>query len=494
MTRYKSISGVTGILLGIAALVYASIFPTETTVIAVMALLSLLLLGWFCVASLDMLQKLARKQATFLRLNNALLIVFFLFIVVLLNLIVRQYYVRVDLSAQRKHSLSPKSTLVTKAVDHEVDIMFFGVEGSKEYQRMHDLLEAYRYLNRNIVYQLYDLDRVPLKAKENKVINYNTLVFRSAGTLITAAGSDEEAVTNLLIRGTRRKTINIRYLQGHNEHPTSETDRDGYGKVLRQLRAQGYNLQQIDLKAASLRAAEVDLLVIASPRSELSGDEYEKIWHFQEEGGKLLILVDGPQQLTPLLRSVGVRVSDFPVYDSRNVAGTDPSSPLVTTYPTTPMTQNFGLSTVFPGVHALSYRDSLMLDYKFEPIVQTSPENWLEKNGNRTRDIGEENHPLTVAAMLSHPNKLMKMVIFGDSDFASNAYQGIAGNANLLLNVVNWLCGEGALVSVAPAKSEFVPMFISDQQARILRVLAPVGIPLCIVIPGACIWLWRRRL
>ena len=48
------------------------------------------------------------------------------------------------------------------------------------------------------------------------------------------------------------------------------------------------------------------------------------------------------------------------------------------------------------------------------------------------------------------PDMHAKFVIFGDSDFVSNTYLGVAGNANLFLNAVNWLCGEGALISCLP--------------------------------------------
>lgn len=492
MKSLHSCAGIAGLLLGLGALAYASVYPADTLVIAFIALLALLLLGWFFRAGYGSWKIRARRQTTYLRLNNAVVIVFVVIAIVLINLIVRQYYYRADLSSTRRYTLAQQSQIIAGKIDQETEILFFGTEGGKEYKRVRELMEMYRYLNRKIIYTFYDLDRAPLKAKEFNVVDYNTLVFRSGDRIATAKGSDEESITNLLIRGTRRKVINIRYLQGHNEHSLSETDRDGYGKVLSQLSAQGFNLQPFDLRGSDLSIATVDLLIIASPRAELAEDEFEKLWHYREAGGKLLILVDGPQQLASFLKTFAIHVSDVPVYDSQNVAGTDPSTPLVNNYPPTPITAGFGLSTVFPGVHALDYRENMLLGFRFEPLAQTTPGNWLEANGNRLKDKGEEAHPQTVAAIVSHPEKLVKMVLFGDSDFAANAYSGVAGNANLFVNTVNWLCGEGAMVSVAAAKVEFVPMFVSAQQSRLLRVLVPVGIPLLFVVAGTLVW-WRRQ-
>jgi hypothetical protein len=492
--RITLIMGAAGLILGAGALAYASIYPADTAVIAAIAILALLLLVSFFFTSRDHLRMLARRQSTFLKINNVLMVIFFTFAVVLINLIIRQYYYRADMSFSRQYTLAPQSQSVAKSIDRETEIIFFGIEGSKEHKRLRDLMDTYRYINRRIVYTFYDLDRSPLKAKEYNINEYNTLVFKNNEKIITAKGGDEEAITNLLIRGTRRKVINISYLQGHNEHSTSGTERDGYGLVLGKLKEQGYNVQLLDLKATDLKPGEVDLLIIAAPQSELSQEEYEKLWNYRENGGKFLILVDGPQQLTPFLKTFGLQIGDFPVYDTQNVAGTDPSTPLVNTYPNTPITSNFGLSTVFPGVHPIFYRDNLMLGFKFEPLVRTSPGNWQEKNNNGKKDPGEEGHSATIAAIVSHPDKLVKMVVFGDSDFASNAYSGVSGNANLFLNAVNWLCGEGAMVSVAPAQSEFVPMFVSDEQSRLLRILAPIGIPLLFLVSGTVIWWQRRRL
>lgn len=492
MNRMSSISGLSGVVLGGVSIAYASVYPADTIVNAALASISLALLGWFVYAGGGAWKVWARKQTTYLRLNNALLVIFFTFTVILVNLIVRQYYYRVDLSTMRRYTLAPQSEIVAREIDRETEVIFFGVEGGKEAKRVRELLEMYRYQNKRIIYTFYDLDRSPLKAKEFGVTDYNTLVFKSGGKLITAKGSDEEAVTNLLIRGTKRKTITIGYLQGHNEHSMSDSDRDGYGKVFALLSSQGFTILPIDLRGASLDTRMVDLLIIAAPKAEPSAEEYDKLWQYREKGGKLLLLVDGPGQLTPFLKTFAIQVSDAPVYDTRNVAGTDPSSPLVNTYPASPVANDFGLSTVFPGVHALYYKASIMLGFKFEPLVLASGDNWLEANGNRKKDPGEEAHPQVLAAIVSHPDRLVKMVLFGDSDFASNAYSGVAGNAGLFVNTVNWLCGEGAMISVVPAKVEFVPMFISAQQSRLLRVLIPIGIPLLIVVVGTLVW-WRRQ-
>jgi hypothetical protein len=408
---------------------------------------------------------------------------------------VRQYYFRYDGSTSKKYSLAPQSETLAGLIENEVNVMFFGAEGSRESGKVADLLEAYRYLNKNIVYEMYDLDRVPLKAREYDVTEYNTFVVRSGDKIFSERGSKEETITNLLIRATRKRVMNVRFLQGHGEHSTDHADRNGYGQILKKLESVGYTVRPLVLKEENAVPQDTDLLIIASPETDLSGSEYYMLDQYRARGGKFLILVDGPEQLQPLLDSFSLQIGQYPTYDSQNVAGTDPSTPLATKYSDELITKDFSLGTVYPGVHEVkhSQRDH---DYEFQPFVRSSRGSWYETNRNNKmdEDSQEEAGRTTIAGVLSHKRQLMKAVVFGDSDFVSNAYVSAAGNANLFVNVVNWLLGEGALTKVAPTKNEFIPMFITGEQARIIRVIVPVGIPLVVFIAGTLVWFRRRRL
>jgi hypothetical protein len=74
------------------------------------------------------------------------MVVFFIFIVVLLNLIIRQYYLRYDMTSLKKFSLSQQGEKVALGIKDDVHIDFFGVEGNQEFKRAGELLEAYRYV------------------------------------------------------------------------------------------------------------------------------------------------------------------------------------------------------------------------------------------------------------------------------------------------------------------------------------------------------------
>lgn len=485
--------GITGLILGVAALLVGVTFPSKVALTASLAASGAALLSAFFVLQFDFFRTFSKKRSTHETVNAVFMVVFFVFIVVLLNLIVRQYYFRYDYSTDKKYSLAPQSKTAAGLVREELHLIFFGVEGSKEYAKAAALFDSYRYLNKLIVYEMLDLDKVPLKAKEFGVSEYNTVVVKSSERTVLGRGADEQNITNLIIRATRRKMQHIRFLQGHREHSLDDKERSGYGIALKTLTAMGYRVEPLVLLQEKSVPVDTDLLIIAAPQTDLTPEEYGMLEHYRSPGGKFFVLVDSADQMKAFLESIHLKVIEFPVYDRQNAAGTDPSVPMVTKYYDNPITKDFNLNTIFPGVHDVRLETNAG-EYEFQMIVRTSRYSWYEKNSNGKMDPGEEEGFNVVAGLVTHKQELIKAAVFGDSDFASNAYVSAGGNANLFANVVTWLCGEGALATVAPAKRDFIPMFVTEEQSNIVRSISVVGVPLFVFLAGFLVWYRRRSL
>jgi ABC-type uncharacterized transport system involved in gliding motility auxiliary subunit len=90
------------------------------------------------------------------------------------------------------------------------------------------------------------------------------------------------------------------------------------------------------------------------------------------------------------------------------------------------------------------------------------------------------------------PKTQMRIMVIGDSDFASNAAAGIQGNADLFVNMNNWLTQQEDLISIHPrdAGDRRVTM-TADQQRRLLW-LSLLFIPGLILGSGVYTW-WQRR-
>ncbi|UCE72424.1 MAG: Gldg family protein, partial [Nitrospiraceae bacterium] len=196
--------------------------------------------------------------------------------------------------------------------------------------------------------ELHDLDRSPLLAKKYDVKEYGTVIVESGGKVFKASGVDEQTVTNLLIRATRKSTMTIRFLGGHGEKDISDEGRSGYSAIAGRLKDVGHTVDSLNLISAGGVPKDTDLLIIVSPEADFSAEEYEMMSEYRGRGGKFLVLIDSPEQMVNFLASFGLKTSEFPVYDPINVAGTDPSTPLIKKYWENPVIGDFNLTTVFP--------------------------------------------------------------------------------------------------------------------------------------------------
>jgi gliding motility-associatede transport system auxiliary component len=153
-----------------------------------------------------------------------------------------------------------------------------------------------------------------------------------------------------------------------------------------------------------------------------------------------------------------------------------------------------------------------------QPVVATSPRSWAETN---LADVatgksvsldtakGDKEGPVTIAAAVSAPvtqtpaeqptksdssapKAETRIVVFGDSDFASNAYAGIAGNPNLLANSVNWLAQQENLIAIRPREAGDRRITLTANQQRLVTLMTLFGFPLMVLGTGIYTW-WRRR-
>ncbi len=88
-----------------------------------------------------------------------------------------------------------------------------------------------------------------------------------------------------------------------------------------------------------------------------------------------------------------------------------------------------------------------------------------------------------------------RIVVCGDSDFASNLYFNVLGNKDLFLNIVNWLAEEEALISIRHKKEEtypFSPLFLTENQKKAVLWFSTVIPPLLTLSIGILIYARRK--
>ena len=88
--------------------------------------------------------------------------------------------------------------------------------------------------------------------------------------------------------------------------------------------------------------------------------------------------------------------------------------------------------------------------------------------------------------------KEARFVIFGDADFAANAYFGTSVNGDLFLNVVSWLAEDSDLLSIRPKDPENRTITLTATQSRLVFWATVIFFPLATLVFGVAVW-YRRK-
>ena len=93
--------------------------------------------------------------------------------------------------------------------------------------------------------------------------------------------------------------------------------------------------------------------------------------------------------------------------------------------------------------------------------------------------------------VLDAREKEARLVVIGDADFASNAYQKQGANGDLFVNAVNWLAQEEDLISIRPKSQTNRDVQLSATAQNIFFWLTLL-LPLAVIGAGIQTW-WKRR-
>ena len=149
-------------------------------------------------------------------------------------------------------------------------------------------------------------------------------------------------------------------------------------------------------------------------------------------------------------------------------------------------------------------------------LVRTSAESWAERNldvffRDGRAELGPEDLrgpvPLAVAGQLElgapaapaaegaaappAPPKA-RLVVVGDSDFATNGLLRQFRNRDFFVNSVNWLLGDVEAISVRPDAARASRLQLTPEVFANLRQLSLFVLPELIAVAGVLVW-WQRR-
>ena len=430
---------------------------------------------------------------------------------------------RWDLTAARQFTLSEQTQKVLDNLESPVNRKVF--DRTEGFARFRDRLEEYRSASDKLNVEYIDVDRQPRVANQYNIQSLGTVVLEYDGRVERVTSDGEQELTNGLIKVIQGTQHKVYFVQGHGEKSPDGTDRDGYSVIAQSLGSDNFTTDKLVLAQRDV-PDDATVLIIAGPTVDFLAPEIDRLENYLNRGGKVLLMLDPPAkpgasdvaQLVGLAKEWGIDVGNNVVVDASGIGqvlGTGPEVPVAAKYNAHPITDKFNLLTAYSFARSVASNSAGANNRFAQNLVETSEQSWAETDMKgllssapitRDTDKGDLAGPVSLAAAVSASADNIpsdgkdpeakkpesRLVVFGDSDFASNRWLGISGNRDLFLNTVNWLAQQENLIAIRAKDPEDRRITLTADQERRIMWLTIFIIPGLILLAGVHTW-WRRR-
>lgn len=459
-------------------------------------------------------------------------------LLVIVNYFGWKYYKRFDWTSSQLYSLSDKTKNVLKGLTKDVDfIVFMSPEQQRDlYQPTNELLQRYGSASRRVHVKFLDLEKHPMEAqalsqqygvttqgvvvasgKDKRVISSADLadIDSTSGEPRITGYKGEQLFTSAILQLSEGRKPKILFTNGHGEHSLDDQGNGGLALAQQLLGRDNFDLSEWASLGQSAVPAGTDLLVIAGPKDGFVQPELDAFSAYLNGGGRMLVLLDPTlapagaglvkTNLEGWLARYGIKAGQDIVFDPQlSPSSVSPVIFYIKSYGEHPITKAFAGSGA-PVIVSLarSMGTGSAPGIKVMDLLRTSPKGWGETNLTQTSEQspalgpGDVAGPVSVGALaestVTAPGKRpMRLVAFGDSDFATNWLLENPNNALLLANTLNWLVEREALLGIPPKKTEQVRLTLTPEDARKVYFVAGL-LPLLAVVLGGYVFSRRRR-
>ncbi|HEY3243547.1 MAG TPA: DUF4350 domain-containing protein [Phycisphaerae bacterium] len=471
----------------------------------------------------------------------------------LVTYLTARHYVRLDLTSSKHYALSDQTRMVLDQLAAPADVVVIAGGPTDLRQEVTDLLAEYSARCPRVNVRVIDPIRSPSDIEQIKerykltTLPANEVLVAMAGEAPQAGGTPalqvrripisamvrqkilvadqrpvgatvqfvgEAEITGALIQLTRKAPGRIVFLSGHAERSPDEPGSEGLATIAGELRRNGWSVEKQVVTPGSRAAfpADTSVAVVAAPAKKLSDEDLKAISEVLDRGGGVLLLLEpgAATGLEPLVQDWNIKLGDDVVVDlQEHLAAGDATSLYVSKFSQEhPIGKGMGaLAAVLPTARRVAVAAKQFHTNVFtNNFMHTSGQSWavayqpgakLQVDKNR-----DKQGPISVGmacerfAEFAEPGRAPltgRLVVIGDSDFATNHYIDMAGNLDLFMNCVDWLGGRQDLVSVRPKVTDVRRMALTARQTQWVFWLALFGVPGFTLLAGGLAIGRRRR-
>jgi ABC-type uncharacterized transport system involved in gliding motility auxiliary subunit len=456
-------------------------------------------------------------------------------VAVIVNAIVAQRFDKAaDWTAEKLYTLSDQTKKILHGLERDVKaIAFFSVNSAdanleRNYQRAKELLERYQRETNRLSVEFVDPFADALRRQEYEIEFDGTTVFESGNKRERVTTVDEQKFTSAIMKVLRDELKKVYFLTGHGERGLDDFDQRGYSEAKTELEKQNYYVESLDLATQAEIPADCAALIIASPKSPLAAHEVKAIAKYLEQNGKLLLMLDPStsaqepnQELVNLMDRWGVTIANDLVVDRIRPAfflfgGNRPEAPTVSNFEFHQVTQYVYRQATFQLARSVAPKTDAPPGLSVQSLAKTTDEiggSWGETARNKDGVFEELEYtpsedtppPVSLAVAIEKTDDSeetesdkpketrTRLIVVGDSDFASNAFFHNTGGGDLFLNAVNWLTLEEDLIAIRPIDPARRGLrMLTPGEADFVQIAAIFLIPTLVFLIGVGVWRQRR--
>jgi ABC-type uncharacterized transport system involved in gliding motility auxiliary subunit len=245
---------------------------------------------------------------------------------------------------------------------------------------------------------------------------------------------------------------------------------------------------------------------MAGPTTEPFPQETEALDKYLDGGGSLLLMLDPPPgaAMKDFTAKWSVEVRDNRIIDASGMGrlfGTGPDVPLVAEYGNHPIVEKFNVMTFFPLARSAAPAASPVAGLTAQSLLETSSNSWgesdLKSNEVQFDEKTDLKGPVPLATLVTKQGaegaKQARLAVFGDSDFAMNAFFAGQGNGNLFTNTVKWLAMDENFIAIKTKSPSDRPLTMTDSQAKSAAIVMVILFPVAVLISGVFVFVKRRK-
>ena len=323
------------------------------------------------------------SKIAILRTNVVITIVVALGIVVLINFMASRHNMRYDATSSGDFSLSDQTNKLLNNLQSELKITVFDKPGNHVRLEAEDILLEYEHLSDKVITEFIDPDQNPALAGKKEVARYGTIILEYEGRQQKIESVKETAITNAIVRVTRKEKKTVYFLEGHGEHDIESNDKDGYSLIYTALLGQNYNGKKLLLMREESVPADAHVLVVAGPTKDFFPNELEALAKYIQGGGNIFFLLDPSPAagMKDFLKGYGVEVGEDMLVDKLSrLFGGDYFMPVITKYTVHPITENFKVASFLPLARSVTPAASPPADMNVISLAKTNEGSWAESD------------------------------------------------------------------------------------------------------------------